>query len=334
MLAVFNGAAHVEEALDSILEQTFDDFELIVIDDGSTDETPRLLGRRADARVRILRNETNRGLTWSLNRGLFEARGEYIARQDADDTSEPMRLARQVSYLDRNPHVMLLGTAYFRIDESGRRTARRTVPTESLAARWRLLFLNVFPHTSVMLRRSVLQSVGRYDERFEYAQDYEFWSRIARSHEVAGLTEPLVSYRTSSTSLTSTYAGAGEEVDAISRANVLSVVTSAEIGADVARRFDRDTAWRLLFGDWFSLRAGAAGRCVSDILTVQHAFGLVAVSNARVGRRHRARVARTLTARLARLALMERRPTALAACARAGAAWVSASVAVPRRLRP
>jgi len=291
LLPVHNGADHLRESLASVLAQSFRDFELLAIDDGSTDETAAILAGVADGRLRVLRNERNLGLTATLNRGIGEALGAYIARQDADDLSDPGRLGAQVTRLEAEPELALLGCSYRRIDEAGREEGLRRVPTGATAIRWRLLFLSAFAHSSVMIRTSALAAVGPYDERFAYAQDYELWSRIARSHEVAALPEPLVSYRRSRSSLTATFAGADAEVDAISAANVERVLEAAGAERAAIGGFDRDAACRA--------RIAAAS-------------GL----DRKAARRHRIGTARRLARGLGRLAVRKRDPRIGLAAAR------------------
>jgi glycosyltransferase involved in cell wall biosynthesis len=306
LLPVYNGARHLRASIDSVLQQTFADLELLVVDDASTDETPSILADYADVRLRVLRNERNLGLTPTLNRGLREIGSEYVARQDADDLSDPARLAVQISHLDAHPAVALLGCAYRRIDDSGRPAGTRPVPTDALSIRWRLLFLSAFAHSSVVMRTAVLTQAGAYDESFHYAQDYELWSRIARTHAVAAVGEPLISYRRTASSLTATYAGAGAEVDAISADNIARVVAAAPTDGVDAARIDRETAWQLLFGDYRGLDPRRA-RVVSPlILRLQRAFAIACDLDRRTSRRHRLEVAAVLAGRLARLGARRR----------------------------
>jgi glycosyltransferase involved in cell wall biosynthesis len=196
VLPVYNGAAYVLEAVDSILAQTWRDFELIVLDDGSTDETPALLAQRNDPRLMVVRH-LNRGLALTLNRGIELARGEYIARQDADDISEPKRLERQVEWMDAHPACGLLGTWSTILDADGRRERQHRHPCRNGELQMRLLFDSFFVHSSVMLRRSVLDVVGPYptDPERNPPEDFDLWLRIARRFEIANLPEPLVVYR-------------------------------------------------------------------------------------------------------------------------------------------
>ena len=307
LLPVYNGAAHLRESIASILAQSLRDFELLAIDDGSTDETPAILAGVADRRIRILRNERNLGLIATLNRGIREALGAYIARQDADDLSDPGRLDAQVARLEAEPELALLGCSYRRIDEAGREEGLRPVPTGATAIRWRLLFLSAFAHSSVMIRASALGEVGPYDERFTYAEDYELWSRIARTHEVAALPQTLVSYRRSGSSVITNFAAAaGEIADAISAANIDRVLNSAGADRSSIAGFERDAAWRLLFADSTGVDPEAARRVAPAVLALQAAFAAAYGLDPQVARRHRVGTARQLARGLARIAVRER----------------------------
>lgn len=203
LLAVHNGGALLDEAIHSILAQTFTDFELLVIDDGSTDDSYQRAAAFKDPRIRIIRNERNLGLTRSLNRGLSEACGEYVARQDADDISRPNRLSAQVQFLRANPNVVLVGTSAVRINPKGTMIGTNDMPTTHEAIRWASLVDNPFLHTSVMFRRAVVQQEwGGYDEEFSVCQDYALWNKIAAKHRVANLPDRLVLMREHASSMT------------------------------------------------------------------------------------------------------------------------------------
>lgn len=196
VMAVHNGAPYLREAVESILAQTFTEFEFIIIDDGSTDATASILAEYGDPRLRLVRNAANIGLTRSLNKGLTLAQGKYIARMDADDVSLPERLAIQVAHLDAHPDVGLLGTGYYLINEDGERFTD-TAPAQPLThteIRWQLLFHNAFCHSSVMFWRpdSVL---GMYDEQIVYAQDYALFARLASLMQMTNLPDLLLAHR-------------------------------------------------------------------------------------------------------------------------------------------
>ena len=191
VLAVRDGAPWVGDAVRSILAQTLSDLELIVIDDGSTDDTPQTLASFVDARLRVARR-TRLGLTRSLNEGVSLTHAPLIARLDADDVAASDRLARQVAFLDAHPEVGLLGTGATEIDTNGRDIGRVVPPVGDAAIRRALIRRNVFVHSSVMVRRQALVAAGGYDAAFPVAQDYDLWLRLARITRLANLPEPLV----------------------------------------------------------------------------------------------------------------------------------------------
>lgn len=207
VMSVYNGEHYLRESVDSILNQAFTDFEFIIIDDGSSDSTWQILAEAADQdqRVRLFKNEENVGLTKSLNKGLRLAQGEYIARQDADDMSLPDRLMLQTRFLDKYLEVGALGTAVEAIDDQGRSLGRREVITEHENLQAYLLVNNCFCHTSLMVRRSLVQDLGGYNEKLRYAQDYDLWLRLGRLARLGNLPDTLVLMRYSANSLTRTH---------------------------------------------------------------------------------------------------------------------------------
>ena len=202
LMPVRNGAAHLPASLASILGQTFGDFELLVLDDGSTDATPELLRAVADPRLRIVTNPQNLGLVPTLNRGLKLARGALIARQDHDDISLPTRLQRQMDFLRENPDCALVGTEAIQTDAAGRKAFRLLRPSSAESIRWYLCFDNAFIHSSVMFRRDVVSNeFGGYPLSL-HSEDYALWSQIARKHRTANLPEPELLYREHQSSVT------------------------------------------------------------------------------------------------------------------------------------
>ena len=202
LMAAFNAARFLRESVESILAQTFRDFELVIVDDGSTDDTAEIVRSFHDERIVLLRNERNLGLTASLNRGLRASRGEWIARQDADDISDPVRLAREADFFSNHPDTVLVGTHARLIDTEGRTLGGLRVPVDPLGIRWAQMFDNGFIHSAVMFSRAVaLDGFGGYDESFRISQDYALWSRMMRRHPVANLDETLLSLRVHPSSL-------------------------------------------------------------------------------------------------------------------------------------
>lgn len=196
LMPVYNGAADLRRALDTVLGQTFRDFEVIAINDGSKDESAALLDSVDDPRVRVI-HQDNMGLAATLNRGLAMAHGQLIARQDQDDLSHPDRFAKQVAYLRAHPDCILLGTAA-EIWVGDKPTERsHDHPTEHSLLAFDLLFNNPFVHSSVMMRRDAVLGIGGYttDKSRQPPEDYELWSRLARQGRVANLPERLLVYR-------------------------------------------------------------------------------------------------------------------------------------------
>jgi len=197
-MSVYNGDKYLRRAIDSILNQTFIDFEFIIIDDGSTDGTRNIVSKYASQDRRIVQvcNPENIGLTRSLNKGIELARGTYIARQDADDISDRTRLEKQINYMQNHPEVGLLGTAYHSIDERGNYICTNYPETSDTAIRWRMLFRNAFIHTSIIIRREILtKKYLFYSDKLTYSQDMDLWVKLMVYAKAANLKEPLVFLR-------------------------------------------------------------------------------------------------------------------------------------------
>lgn len=198
LMPVYNGEAHLREAVGSILAQTFTDFELLAIDDCSTDGSAELLASYGDERVRLIRNEHNLGQVATLNRGLREALGELVARLDQDDIMLPARLERQVAFLDANPRVALVATWMDFVDPSGRVIWELRDRLDDFPELIYLILTDELPlpHPTVMFRREPVLALGGYDEAVRYAEDRDLWRRLAlERHEARMLPELLVRYR-------------------------------------------------------------------------------------------------------------------------------------------
>jgi glycosyltransferase involved in cell wall biosynthesis len=196
LMSVHNDRRYLAESVGSILDQSFDDFEFLIIDDGSTDGSSDVLRCIGDSRVRLITNRQNLGLTRSLNIGLDRARGKYVVRMDADDIAEAMRLEWQVDAMERQSDLGVLGTGRLLIDDAGA-TVNVARPVHGrTGVLWKMLLGNAFAHPTVMLRREVLERHQlRYDDRFITAQDYELWVRLLQHAAGDNLAEPLVRYR-------------------------------------------------------------------------------------------------------------------------------------------
>lgn len=195
LMSVYNGEKYLREAIESILNQTYKNFEFLIINDGSTDSSRDIILSYNDPRIQLVDNEQNIGLTRSLNKGLKLARGEYIARMDADDISMPERLGKEVAFLDQNKNVGLVGTYYLMINENGKALHTIKCLTEGGELKDKLLIGNQFGHGSVMFRAECIEKVGLYREEFKSAQDYDLWLRIADFFDVANIPEVLYNWR-------------------------------------------------------------------------------------------------------------------------------------------
>lgn len=196
LMSVYNGEKYLHEAINSILNQTFKDFKFLIINDGSTDSSKNIILSCNDPRIRLLDNEKNMGLTRSLNKGLKVAKGEYIARMDADDISTPDRLEKQVTYMDTHREKALLGGGTMVINSEGNTITCWHYPTEPGLLRWSLLFGNQFIHSTVMLRSTLLRAHKlTYDCTLVYAQDYDLWQKISQFSSVVNLADVVIHRR-------------------------------------------------------------------------------------------------------------------------------------------
>ncbi len=202
LLAVRDAAQHIDAVVENILSQAFADLELLVVDDGSADTTRARLKGVRDARVRVL-EQPRLGLTAALSRGVSEARGEFVARQDADDRSHPDRLAKQVALLRARPEVALVGTGVRVVDSSRRLLGDYVYPTAHKAIMRALFDLsNPLPHTSIMFRRREVAACGGYRGRFLKSQEYDLFLRVGERHQLATIADPLCELEHSMTSMT------------------------------------------------------------------------------------------------------------------------------------
>ncbi|MCE5324035.1 glycosyltransferase family 2 protein [bacterium] len=206
LMGVHNSIHHLAEAIDSILGQQYDDFEFIIIDDGSTDGSADVIDKygKVDNRIRIFHQE-NKGLAVTLNRGLEAAAGKYIARMDGDDISMPQRLKTQLDFMEAHPDVGICGTACRLF---GYTNSISWTPITSEEIKSKLIFWPSIVHPSVMMRRDLIEREGLYyDPDFKQAEDYELWSRFSRCCEMANIPEILLHYRTYPTQATFAFQG-------------------------------------------------------------------------------------------------------------------------------
>lgn len=194
LMPVYNATEFLGEAVESIVSQSFCDLELVVIDDGSDEPLDAILDQFKDDRIVLVRQE-NQGLTRALNRGIRMARGTFIARMDGDDVSLPDRLQIQVTEMESNLKMDLVGSYFDVIDAAGNLTERKEPFTDPIYRLWRLQFHNNYGHGTVMLRKDALIKAGMYDERLRYAQDYDLWSRLSAKNNTKMIPKALYRYR-------------------------------------------------------------------------------------------------------------------------------------------
>ncbi|MHB8203147.1 MAG: glycosyltransferase [Desulfomonilaceae bacterium] len=199
LMSVFNGSAHLGAAVESILNQSFTDFEFLIIDDGSTEPVCDRIRNFGDDRIRLVTQE-NRGLTKSLNKGLALAEAEYVARMDADDISLPDRLEKQFEIISSSSRLELIGTFFSIIDEHGNILKGKELIIDPIYRLWRLLFHNNYGHGTIMFRKSSIVRVGMYDTQLRFAQDFDLWSRISKKDNTFVIPEFLYQYRMNSNS--------------------------------------------------------------------------------------------------------------------------------------
>ncbi len=196
IMPVYNGEKYLKEAIESILAQSYKDFEFIIINDGSTDETEAIIKSFPDKRIVYIDNGENLGLAASFNAGIDAARGRYIARMDGDDVSLPDRFERQFSYLERKPHIGIVGSGIILINESGEKVAVHKRPRSHVEIKFASLFSSPMYHPTVMGRAEIFKS-HHYSETFSNSEDYELWSRLLFKADIrfSNLARPVLKYR-------------------------------------------------------------------------------------------------------------------------------------------
>jgi len=290
LMTVFNGGKFLDASIRSIHQQAFQDWEFLIVDDASTDGSLAVAERwRAiDKRIRVIPNLENKGQTPCLNQGMREAQGKWIARQDADDLSHPMRLSRQFERVTCDPELALVGTGGRIIDENDRLCGLLDVPLSAASIRWTAALLNPFLHTSVMFRRDiVLEEFGGYDESFRISQDYDLWTRVIARHPSANLPWRLVCYRDLASALSKTGRSiAFDEAQRVSEnAEFLSFGRALDAGerrlAKAFREGEGQETDRHAFWKWYrSLYAATAAPDKRRLLAAHHLKVSGSLSNA------------------------------------------------------
>lgn len=201
LMSVYNSEDYLAEAIESILDQTYKDFEFLIINDGSTDSSLKIIKNYKDKRIRLI-SRPNKGLVASLNEGIEKARGKYLARMDSDDISPAYRLQKEVTFLDTHPNVGMVGSNYTIIEEDGTELVTTNVFTHPHDLKVAQVTCNQFGHGSIMARLSVLKELNGYDASVGHVEDYHLWTRISRVTDIANFVEPLYFYRRNSEGVT------------------------------------------------------------------------------------------------------------------------------------
>lgn len=201
VMLVYNGSLYLRESLESILAQTFTNFELLIINDGSTDDSLDIINSCGDSRIRVISNKTNFGVSASRNIGLENARGDFIAIMDCDDISLPHRLQTQMKFMEDNPQIGVSGSWVSTIGDQGNQLWR--YPTNPEELRCELLFHNTIANSSVIMRRNILLNSRIRYKSLSYAEDYDLWVQLAQQTLLANIPCALVNYRVHSSQLSS-----------------------------------------------------------------------------------------------------------------------------------
>ena len=195
---------YLKQSIDSILRQTFTDFEFIIVNDGSSDSVKKLLDNfcQSDKRIKLFHQE-NKGLISSLNFGIEKSQGKYIARMDADDISLPERLEHQYRFMEDNTDVALLGSGIHYIDGNGKIFDTFYYPTSDIELKENLPYSNYFAHSSVMMRTETVRILGGYSQVYLHAEDYDLWLRFSEVSSIANLPHTFVQYRVHNSNISS-----------------------------------------------------------------------------------------------------------------------------------
>jgi glycosyltransferase involved in cell wall biosynthesis len=293
LMSVYNGDKYLRQAIDSILNQTFEDFEFLIINDGSTDNTAEILQSYHDPRIKTISNRKNEGLIKSLNKGLEVAKGIYIARQDADDISESRRLETQVQYMENHKDIAAVGSSIKCINAYDEVIGFSAFPISPAEIRLSLLLGRwTFAHGAVMLRNHPAQRI-RYDENALHAEDYDLWLKLSRRFPMANINDRLYNLRIHDSRITARFADIQQDSEASSLRNELEGILGKYIPKEVVmtmslysvnptkEHFVRSIDLVIAIKDWFRTtvelsREGkiTIARCVSDTLrTIIYRYG-------------------------------------------------------------
>ncbi len=235
ILPAYNAEKTIARAIDSVLGQTYQDFELIVLNDGSTDRTRDIVGTYSDQRIRVVNRDKNEGLIAVLNQGLALASGKYIARQDADDESTPNRFREQVAALESEVGLAVIGSATFLRSENGKVFGSFEYPRTAELSEWQALFKTPVAHSATISRKEALVSAGGYSSKFKYAEDFELWSRVLTIGGIRNLNNKLIYYSLSQGGVSQKHRRAQDEMHVRIAALNLKKLLGCDLDPEVVR---------------------------------------------------------------------------------------------------
>lgn len=210
LMPAYNSGKFIEEAIDSILAQSYKDFNLLVINDGSSDNTEKLIKKYTDSRIQYVRNEQNIGIVNTLNKGINLVGTKYLIRMDSDDVMHSKRIEEQVQYMEKNPNTHVLGTQAKLIDNKGNNIGKTKNPLNKREIRTYLLFGPPIFHPSIIMRTEILKSNNiRYENLYAGFEDYELWTRLAKKFNIENMSKYLLFYRTNPEGITQTLKKSG-----------------------------------------------------------------------------------------------------------------------------
>lgn len=260
LLPVYNGEKYLSEAIESILNQTFTNFEFLIINDGSADRTEEIILGYTDPRINYVKNEQNIKLIATLNKGLALAKGKYIVRFDADDIAMPNRIEKQVAFMESNPDIGICGSGvYSMIDD-------RVViyPETDEQIRLRMLMANPFSHPTMIIRREVIEQSGlKFEPQYLHIEDYAFWYHMSQHCKTHNLPEPLIKYRVHENQVSSQYQEIQREQDKVVRAEIFSGLINKDKITPELYHFYSFQPVRLIDADEFEKLAYAINNLVS-----------------------------------------------------------------------
>lgn len=249
LMPVYNASKYLRDAIESILNQTFEDFEFIVINDGSTDSSEEIILSYSDSRIKYYKNETNIRLIATLNKGIELCNGKYIVRMDADDISLPMRIEKQFYFMESHPEVAICGSWF---ESFGKNSGIGRYSANHSDIMFKMLYQCHLCHPSLILRKSSFEQMDYlFDPNFAHAEDYDLFVRIGQRFRIANIQEVLVKYRHHEGSVSSKYSEIQQK-----NSNIIRRRQFDNLGCEITEKLLADFI-RLNYHDYFSIESTA-----------------------------------------------------------------------------